>query len=82
MTKDQAHKILDDQKHGLHRYSKHLIIQALRLTGDLSGRVTTIVETDADQGVERMGLGFRKEFEQERHIGAVRRDRSRTIYLV
>lgn len=78
MNKFQAHKILDDQKHGLHRYSEHLVTSALRLTGDIPEESTVVVVSDESAGVERVRLGLRQEFEQDRHIGAVRRDRSRT----
>lgn len=78
MTKDQAHKILDDQKNGLHRYSEQLITTALRFTGDIPEATTVVVVSDKATGMERIRLGLRQEFEQDRHIGAVRRDRSRT----
>ena len=82
MNKHQAHKILEDQKHGLHRYSEHLITTALRLTGDIPDTTTVVVLSDEATGVESIRLGLRQEFEQERHIGAVRRDRSRTSDFV
>ena len=82
MTKAEAMQILDEQKDGLHRYSEELIATALRCTGDLSGNLARPLEADEDQRVEGLGLGLRQEFEQERHIGAVRRSRSRTSYLV
>lgn len=82
MNKTDAQQILDGQKHGTYRYPKHLITEALRCTGDISGDHRLVVATDAQERMERLGLGLRKEFEQERHIGAVRRSRSRTTYLV
>ena len=82
MTKFEANKILDDQKHGLHRYSENLITSALRCTGDIPEASTVVTVSDAEAGVERVRLGLRQEYEQNRHVGAVRRSRSRTSYLV
>ena len=82
MTKFEENKILDDQKNGLHRYSEQLIATALRCTGDIPEASTVVAVSDEAKGVARLRLGLRQEFEQERHIGAVRRSRSRTSYLV
>lgn len=78
MNKTQAYKILDEQKHGINRYPEHTITEALRCTGDLPSGTSEPSQAHVNTGMERLRLGLRKEFEQERHIGAVRRDRSRT----
>lgn len=82
MNKTDAQQILDGQKHGTIRYPETIITQALRLTGDISGVTRLVTSPDAEEGLEGLGLGLRKEYEQERHIGAVRRSRSSTTYLV
>lgn len=78
MNLEKAKQILAEQKDGTNRYPEHIITEALRFTGDLPSGTPKPAQADADTGVEGLGLGLRKEFEQERHIGALRRDRSRT----
>ena len=41
MTKDEAHRILDEQKDGTRIHSNHVVRTALRATGDISRTLPT-----------------------------------------
>lgn len=82
MNFKEANQLLDEQKYGIKRYPEHIITDALRFTGDLSGNLGVVSEPNEKTGVASLRMGLREEIEHERHIGAVRRSGSRTQNFV